>query len=206
MRLRLTFAKTDAMRFTGHLDVYRTLYRTLVRARLPLAYSQGYTRRPKIVMAGALPLGYTGEREMADVWLETRVPLPRIAEALERVSSPGLRLVAVDEVEPLAPKVQNQVVSADYLVTLLESIPDLDAKIETLLAAERWPRARKSKTYDLRPLILELRRLDDEEGHQRLFMTLRAQEGATGRADEVVAALGGDPLAARYHRQNIHLD
>jgi radical SAM-linked protein len=47
------------MRYTGHLDLYRTWERTLRRAGLPLAYSQGFKPHPRIVLACALPLGCT---------------------------------------------------------------------------------------------------------------------------------------------------
>ena len=46
MRLRITFAKTDEMRFTGHLDLHRTWERIFRRAGLPLAYSQGFHPQP----------------------------------------------------------------------------------------------------------------------------------------------------------------
>jgi radical SAM-linked protein len=206
MRLRLTYAKTDAMRFTGHLDVHRTLYRTLMRANLPITFSEGFTRRPKLVMAGALPLGCTSDCELADLWLDESMPLDEIAAAIRRAAPPGLRLLALEELDPTAPKAQNQVVSADYEITLFDPLPDLEQNIAHLLAAETSPRERKGKKYDLRPLILALQPLpDDEDGRQRLKMTLRAQDSATGRPDEVVAQLGGDPLGARYHRTALHL-
>jgi hypothetical protein len=36
-------------------------------------------------------------------------------------------------------------------------------------------------------------------------MRLSARENATGRPDEVISALGGDPLAARVHRTRLIL-
>jgi len=207
MRLRLTYSKTDAMRFTGHLDVHRTLYRTLIRARLPITFSGGFTRRPKLVMSGALPLGYTSDCEMADLWLDETIPLDDITSAIHSASPPGLRLLSLEVVDASVPKVQNQIVSADYLVTLLEPIPGIDEKINSLMIASNLPRVRKGKKYDLRPLILELGQIEaDKDGCQRLSMRLKAQEGATGRPDEVVAQLGGDPLGARYHRTFIYLE
>ena len=206
MRLRLTYSKTESMRFTGHLDVHRTLYRTLMRARLPITFSEGFTRRPKLVMSGALPLGYTSDCELADLWLDQSLPLEAVTSAIRAASPPGLQLISLEEVDEALPKVQNQVVSSDYSVTLLDPIPELDAEIERVLSAEQLPRERKEKKYDLRPLLLSLsRQADDEEGLQRLQMRLLAQEGATGRPDEVVGALGGNPLAARYHRVALHL-
>lgn len=206
MRLRLTYAKTDAMRFTGHLDVHRTLYRTLMRAHLPLTFSEGFTRRPKLVMAGALPLGCTSDCELADLWLDEALPLDEITAKIRHASPPGLRLLALEELEANAPKAQNLVVSADYRVTLFDAIPDLYQRIEAILTAESLPRERKGKKYDLRPLVLHLEAFgEDTDGCQQVKMTLRAQDAATGRPDEVVAQLGGDPLGARYHRMALHL-
>ncbi|NUM43188.1 MAG: DUF2344 domain-containing protein [Anaerolineales bacterium] len=206
MRLRLLYAKTNEMRFTGHLDVQRTLYRTLMRARLPITFSEGFTRRPKLVMAGALPLGCTSDCELADLWLNETLPLEEIEAAIHRAAPPGLRLLTVEELDPSAPKAQNLVVAGEYVVTLFDVIPELAQRIDALLAAESLPRERKGKKYDLRPLILTLEPLTlDTDGCQRLKMTLRAQDAATGRPDEVVAQLGGDPLGARYHRSALHL-
>jgi uncharacterized protein (DUF2344 family) len=70
MRFRITFAKTNAMRFTSHLDLQRTWERTIRRARLPLSYSQGFNPHPKINLAAALPLGFTSRCEMVEIWLE----------------------------------------------------------------------------------------------------------------------------------------
>jgi radical SAM-linked protein len=71
MRIQITFSKTGAMRFTGHLDLHRAWERTFRRAALPLAYSQGYNPRPKMNLASALPLGFTSECEVIDVRLES---------------------------------------------------------------------------------------------------------------------------------------
>ena len=68
-RLRLTFRKEGPARYISHLDLARTLERALNRAKVPVAYSQGFNTRPKMSMASALPRGYTSSHELADVWL-----------------------------------------------------------------------------------------------------------------------------------------
>src|SRR4030067_2785252 len=103
MRLRITFAKTEAMRYTGHLDLHRTWERTLRRAKLPLAYSQGFKPHPRIVLASALPLGCTSQHEIVDVWLERQESLSVIAARLSRAAPPGLRVLEVSEVAPNLP-------------------------------------------------------------------------------------------------------
>ncbi|MDP3186130.1 MAG: TIGR03936 family radical SAM-associated protein, partial [Anaerolineales bacterium] len=64
--MRITFSKTGALRYTGHLDLQRIWERTARRAGLPLVYSQGFHPQPKIQIAAALPLGFSGRAELVD--------------------------------------------------------------------------------------------------------------------------------------------
>jgi radical SAM-linked protein len=201
MRCRLTFAKKDAMRFTGNLDLHRTLERTMRRADLPLSYSQGFNPRPKITLASALPLGYTSEYELVDFWLEERLPLENIRRALEESAPPGLGLLDLAEVDLKEDKLQNTITSATFIVTLLEPEPTLEEEVARLMAAteiikEKFRKGKK-RVYDLRKLIHEVKTLpEDAEGHQRLEMRLRAGEGTTGRPDAVLVELGIDRFTA----------
>jgi radical SAM-linked protein len=204
-RLRLTFAKTAAMKYTGHLDTHLAWERTFRRARLPLAYSQGFHPQPRIQLAAALPLGFTSECEVADVWLESAHPPAEVRAALEVAAPPGLQIVAVAEAPLDARPLQILVRSADYGVVLKSpwSPEAVEAAIAGLLARTEVPRVRRDKAYDLRPLIEALEReRSAAEGHT-LRMRLAAREGATGRPEEVVEALGADPAEARYHRRRL---
>ncbi len=270
MRLRVTFAKTDAMRYTGHLDLQRAWERTLRRAGLPLAYSQGFNPRPKINLAAALPLGFTSQCEVADIWLEQDHATTEIEARLREAVPPGMEILCVDEVDLTAPKLPKLVRSAVYVVTLLESIPahevpaknngvrsephpstlapavthlrrnavqvsagvrsagsatqdaeffsrntimpvgieqishDLAMRIDRLLGAEKLMRERRGKLYDLRPLIEDLREINPApNGGPRILMRLAACSGATGRPDEVLAALDISPHDARVQRTEL---
>ena len=204
-RLRLTFSKDEPMRFTGHLDVQRTLERTLRRAGVPLAHTQGYHPRPKMHIAAALPLGCTGEAELADVWLREERNPQEVLAALQAVAPPGMHFHRAEIVPPDAPPLPNIVRAAVYRVTFLDPVPDLAARVERLLAQPTIERIRRTKKgprpYDLRPLILDLR----AEGATALPMTLRAEAGATGRPDEVLAALDIPLEIARIHRTRLIL-
>src|SRR5688572_4277756 len=113
-RLRITFSKTAAMKFSGHLDLHKTWERTLRRARLPLAYSEGFNPHPKIQLAAALPLGFTSDCEIVDIWLETPQPLTDARAALEGAVPPGITLIEVAEALESGPALQTQVVAAEY--------------------------------------------------------------------------------------------
>lgn len=207
MRIRIRFAKTNAMRFTGHLDLFRTWERTIRRAGLPLAYSQGFNPHPKMALACALPLGFTSEAEMIDIWLETESNLNEVRGALEKAAPPGIQIQALEAVDAHLPALQTVVDSAEYEITLLEACPKLDERLEALLASETLPRQRRGKDYDLRPLIgsVEILENDPRSGFPRMQAVLAAREAATGRPEELLEALGIDPLAARVHRTKLNL-
>lgn len=204
MRIRISFWKTEAMRFTGHLDLHKTWERTLRRAGLPLAYSQGFHPQPRISLACALPLGFTSQCELVDIWLANVLELDFIHNALKPALPPGILVTHIEVIHLPLPSMQSLVQSAEYQITLLEAPTHLDEKIASILLAEALPRNRRNKVYDLRPLIELLERLpDDPEGLAQLRAILTARDGATGRPEELVEALGFSPLNARYHRTHL---
>ena len=208
MRYRITFSKTDAMRFTGHLDLHTSLERTLRRANLPLAYSEGFTPRPKLSLASALPLGYTSEAEIAEFWLKEEMPVEKVGRAIQKAVPPGIELHETKVIMPKAPKLQNTLTSARFRVTLIEEYPNLEEKVEELLSADSLPREKfrkgKKRTYDLRNLILAVEVMPlNEKGQQQIMLHLRAEPGATGRPNEVLEELEIDPLTPKIHRVSL---
>jgi len=207
MRVRFTFAKTEAMRYTGHLDLFRTLERSLRRARLPLAYSEGFRPHPKINIAAPLPLGITSEEELAEVWLKQALPLADIEAQLANAAPPGMEFGAFEEIVGKVPKLQTQTLSAEYCVEVIEKINDLAERVHALLAEKEILMERRKKgrvrQYDLRPLIqkMDVR----EDSGQQISIRLALQEGATGRVDEVLKALDLKPNQVQIKRTKIHL-
>lgn len=201
MRIRINFAKTEAMRYTSHLDLHRAWERTLRRAGLPLAYTQGFSPHPRINLASALPLGFTSQQEIVDIWLNGELPVEAIEANLEQTVPPGIQLFSIIRVQENAPTLQLELIAAEYIITYFEPVPELDARIAELLALDSLPRQRRGKPYDLRPLIFDLQTLPpDETGNQCLFVRLSACAGATGRPEEVADALGASTNTYRVHR------
>ena len=188
MRIRITFSKLNALRYTGHLDLHRLWERAARRAELPLAYSQGFHPQPKMNIAAALPLGFSSRCEMIDMRLEHDIPLEGLREKLQETLPTGIQVASVESVDERAPALQTQVAAAEYEVTLTEAVDgsELKRRIDSVMESESIIRERRGKTYDLRPLIesLEL----SSEG--KIFMRLTAREGATGRPEEVLDVLG----------------
>jgi radical SAM-linked protein len=190
MRLRITFAKTEAMRYTSHLDLHRAWERTVRRAGLPLAYSHGFNPRPKMNLASALPLGFTSDCELIDIWLESKMGIEDIETALGSAQPPGLEIIDVQNIKFDSPKLQKQVKASEYLVTILETIPDLDLRLQKILDSDSIIRNRRGKDYDLRILIEDAAYLStNDAGHQQISLCLTTQDNATGRPDEVLAEM-----------------
>ena len=197
MRIRITFIKQGALRYTGHLDLHKLWERAARRAELPLAYSQGFHPQPKMNMAAALPLGFSSRCEVMDMRLEHDIPIENLPTRLNATLPSGLQVVDVEQVDERAPALQTQVASAEYQVTLTEPVDgsELKRKVDSVIASKSIPRERRGKMYDLRPLIEELSLtptplLEGEGQGVRVLMRLTAREGATGRPEEVLDELG----------------
>ena len=202
MRIRITFTKQGALRYTGHLDLHRLWERAMRRAELPIAYSQGFHPQPKMSLAAALPLGFSSLCEMLDVRLNEEIPVEEIRLRLKDNLPTDIQVTNVESIDERAPALQTQVLSAEYHVQLTEPVDgsDLKRRVEELIQSESLPRERRGKFYDLRPLV-EVLTVDTETS--TLQMKLTAREGATGRPDEVLTALGIEPEYARVERTRL---
>jgi len=193
MRARITFSKTGALRFIGHLDLHALWERATRRAALPLAYTQGFHPQPKIYLASALPLGFSSRCEVVDLRFTQDVNIENMPGILQAVMPTGIRILKAEAVDEQAPALQTQVIAAEYEVTIT-ALPEssglpgksLMQRSEELLEESTLPRERRGKAYDLRPLIEKLAILSDN----KIFMRLTARQAATGRPEEVLDVLG----------------
>lgn len=203
MRVRIIFSKTGPLIYIGNLDLQTMWERAARRAGLPLAYSQGFHPQPRIHFAAPLPLGFSSRCEVLDARLNEALDCGGLAPRLNAVLPDGIRVLGAEKIEDTAPALQTQVLSADYEIALQGGFEagDLKQRIDDLLSAAALPRERRNRRYDLRPLI-ECLRLSKptSETAGRIQMTLKAQEGATGRPDEVLEALGIPREVARIER------
>ena len=218
MRVRITFSKTGPLKYIGHLDLQSLWERAVRRAGLPLAYTNAFHPQPRIYFASALPLGFTSRCEVVDLRLNQDVNLADLPGLLRANMPSGIGILNVESVDEMSPALQTQVIAAEYEVTLMETliVPELVVlstatrtqaegsarllqKVEELLSMASIPRERRGKAYDLRPLIEKLEVVSGD----KIFMRLTAREAATGRPEEVLAALGIKIDDARIERTSL---
>lgn len=204
-RWRLVFARGEEARYLAHLDAVRLWERAFRRGEIPVATSEGFSPRPKLIFAAPLQLGMLAEHELADLYLAERLPAPDLRARLAAGMPRGYSIVDLHDVWIGEPALAPQLAAADYRMTLLNvEQARLEQAADRLMAAEKLPRERRKEArtipYDLRPLVLGLRvgpadpaalppdaTVSTSAG---LRMRLRhTQDRGSGRAEEVVAAL-----------------
>jgi len=201
MRVRITFSKTGALKYIGHLDLNTIWERAARRAGLPLAYTQGFHPQPKMNFASALPLGFSSRCEVMDMRLNEKMDLNLVWVQLQSAMPAGIGIVKIESVDERAPALPMQIVSAEYEATLTEAVDGagLRRKMDELMASPSLPRQRRGKDYDLRPLIEKIELISED----KIFMRLAAREGATGRPEEVLDVLGIVIENARVERTTL---
>jgi radical SAM-linked protein len=210
-RIRVIYEKGESVKFISHQDEFRLWERTLRRADLPLLYKQGFNPQPHIQFASPLGVGITGANEPIDITLSPPVPLEEVEALINAKLPPGVFLRAISEVPLQTPSLQGLLIGADYTILLYAEPGELessaiDLAIEKVLAQREIWRERQRKgesyTYNLRPLLFELinRGYDAVKEEHTIFLRVQQRSGATGRPDEVVAALGLDDHARTLRR------
>ena len=215
-RVRITYAKGEPIKFISHQDEFRLWERTLRRADLPLLYKRGFNPQPHMQFASPLGVGITGSREYIDITFEPSLPLDELTARVRAKLTPGVTVHGIEEVPVKTASLQSLLLGSDYTILIYAEpgeIPDglIQARIDDFLAQETVWRERQRKgghyRYNLRPLVFELSYVgyDAVAEEHRIFLRVQQRDGATGRPDEVVGALGFDDFARTLRRDHIHM-
>ncbi len=202
MRLRVRYSKKGKVRFTSHRDVARIWERALRRVGLPMAYSQGFSPRPKMSFGLALSTGHESEAEFLELelsedgegeaidWNTER--FVDLAERLTGALPVGLNVVAIAPVEK-GDSLQQAVTSCTWSIEVDGmDMEQMNAWVADVLARDEIvvERERKGKPVveDLRPHVLALDVTGATETGVRLLADLGTQPRAL-RPTELLTAL-----------------
>jgi radical SAM-linked protein len=166
-RVRIRFSKVGKIRWTSHRDVARMWERAFRRTKLPLAYSGGFSPRPKVSFGLALPTGYESVAEYIDVELVGEVDVTTLPSRLSSALPDGVEATAAQLVAANAPSLQEEVTSCTWRWAVVPSdgaepvgVDVIDERVARCLAARELPVTRTRKgalqTDDIRPSIVDL--------------------------------------------------
>jgi radical SAM-linked protein len=197
VKLRICFDKHGKIRFTSHRDVARIWERTLRRASLPVAYSEGFSPRPKLSFGLALSTGHESDAEYLDIELDPErtdltMDLESLATELSGHLPVGMHVTGMAFVDRRTPSLQETVTSCIWQIDVVDVDADTVARaVARALAAEDLvvTRERKGKqvTDDLRPLVLSL----------DVIGPIEADDAGSVAGVRLLAELGTQPRAVR---------
>ena len=183
----------------SHLDLVRTIQRTLRRARLPIRYTAGFHPHPQVSFSPALGVGTGSRQEFVDVTVAEPPENPGLwLDSLNSASLPGLRFLSLAVLEPGEPAIESWAGRAAYRIVVPAGVLEdyfrgaypgetglpawLQARVAGLLAQPEIliPRRRPGRpagTKDIRPLLLDA---SAGEGPGEYIFTLEARLGPQG--------------------------
>ena len=96
-RYRIFYTKKDAARFIGHLDLQGLFSKALRRAKLPVAYSQGFNPHQLLSIAMPLSMGFSGTNELFEIFLTKQVNAEDIVQKLNEQMPSGIEIINAQE-------------------------------------------------------------------------------------------------------------
>ena len=189
-RLRSTFIERDRLALLSHLEVAHTLERTVRRAGLPFAVSQGFSPHMKIAFGAALPVGVGSTCEVFDVQLTDYVPADRALAALQAASVPDLMVQECHYIEKSAPAASVAFPLSTYEVCF--DAPVLDIGVPEMITVVR---KRKEKVLAVKDFLVRPFELSDD-GRSAVF-ALEAKQTGSLRPDVLLenCAIGAGVLS-----------
>ena len=203
-KVRIRFSKHGKIRFTSHRDVARLMERALRKVQLLVAYTEGFSPRPKLSFGLALPVGHESEAEYLDVDFATPVDLEDLPERLTASLPDGLIVTSVAEIQSGTKSLQEVISSCRWEIEVLNgTTEEVTHAVSSVLSCSELnvERERKGKTsvVDIRPTILNLEVMGPTSDGVRVAAEL-ATEKVSIRPAELVAVIGSDFAEGRVSR------
>jgi len=153
------------MRFTSHRDFARAFERAILRAKVPIGYSSGFTPHPRISYASAAPTTVASEAEYLEIGLRERREPAEVARALDAALSPGLDII--EAVEAHGGSLADRIDASRWRVELPGVDPEaLRQAVAAFLAADEVTVERLTKQgrrdMDARAPVISIALIDTE--------------------------------------------
>jgi radical SAM-linked protein len=186
--------------------------RALRRVRLPVAYTEGFSPRPRVSFGLALPTGHESDAEYLDVELDEHrdrggsgdLEMAGLPAVLSEALPDGVDVLAAAVLEVRVPSLQHDVTSCSWEVEIVgQGSARVAALIDEALGASQLlvTRERKGRqvTDDLRPAIISLGLLEARQAGTLLGSELATHPRGV-RPHELLQALGPDLEAGLVRR------
>lgn len=153
--LRVKFYKRGNLQYISHLDLVRTMMKVIVRAKLPLWYTEGFNPKPKITFAAPLSIGTESICEYMDIRLSERIS-PDEAKARLNANMTS-EMQATEVYYPEAKLTELKWLAYEITLENVRDAETVAAEINAALDSEELPILKKTKSgeaiVNIKPLI-----------------------------------------------------
>ncbi len=194
------YEKTDRAKYVSHLDFVRMFGRALRRAKLPIAFSEGFNPHPILGFALPLSVGYTSECEILELTLTEDIAPKAVMERLNAVLPDGVKLT-----EAHAGKSRMKALDNALYIVYPEKIPE---GVSEFLSNKEIMIDKKTKS-GIKETDIRMDIKDIKVYLNRIEMTLSAGSRRNLKPEVVMSAMnkyipGYKSGDCEYHRKEIY--
>ena len=211
--VRVRYSKAGRLVALSHLETMHSLLRSIRRAGLPVAFSQGFHPKPKVSFGPALPVGVESCCEYLDLELEGVHDPAVISACLDGALPPGLRVEEAWALEAAAPSISASLRAVHYVAefpgnwandALTARVDAFRASAQAIVRRVAPPKGRernraekiaqgKAREIDLKDIVTHLA----VDGGGRVAFSLKADPSGSAKPAEVLGAIFGDGTPPR---------
>lgn len=148
--IRIKFSKTGRLRYISHLDLCRTMQPAMIRARIPLWYTEGFNPHPKMVFAQPLPLFVESRCEFLDIKIVEDVSCEELKRRLREAFTDELYVLDVYKPTEKFTEIAYAVYEISGLSVTGE---DIKALLSGAIEVEKKTKSGAVKQIDIRPQV-----------------------------------------------------
>ena len=191
INVRVKFKKTGNLQYVSHLDLVRTMHKIIVRAGLPLWYTEGFNPKPKMVFAAPLSIGTESMTEFVDIRLTEKMDTKELLSGLNKNMTEEMQ--AISAYYPTTKLTELKWMSYTILIKTNGVCEELIKKCETALVEDKIEIEKRSKSgdnvkVDIRPLIKSAS-VSAEGENIRISCVLSADQSAFLNPEHIVKVL-----------------
>lgn len=154
-QVRVKFTKVGALQFISHLDLNRTMKTVMIRAKIPIHYSEGFNPHPKMVFALPLSIGAESVCELLDFKIDEELTDKEIKKRLNNALPSEMQVI-----EAYQPSSKfTDIAYAEYEIGTCESFDIEKLDEDTIVVTKRTKSGEKE--CDIKPLIKSYSKTDN---------------------------------------------
>lgn len=163
---RIYYKKVGVLKYVGHLDMMRMIYRIVRKSNLKIIYTQGFNHHPKIKLAPPLSLGMEGLNEFFEIQSNSPYSCADIFKAFSSVNNDELEILSVKlltgndkrNLDSISSEVIKVIPTEKFALNIIEGVKQYEAVSTWIIEKEK-----KDKTVkrDIKENITKLQILPD---------------------------------------------